>query len=111
MMFMSAQGYGIENNVLNQDNQSEICMEKNGNISFTGKSRHINIRYFFVKDRIEKGEMAVEHCPTHLMLADLCTKTFIGDMFGKLRSVIMRNKFISDLDPAILKSIKKCVGI
>ena len=29
MMFMSAQGYGIENNVIYQDNQSTIRMEKN----------------------------------------------------------------------------------
>ena len=30
MMFMSAQGYGIENNVIYQYNQSTMCMDKNG---------------------------------------------------------------------------------
>ena len=68
-MFMSAQGYGIENNVIYQDNQSAIRMEKNGRNSCTGKSIHIHIRYFFVKNRIKIGEIKVEYCSTHLMLA------------------------------------------
>ena len=53
-MLMNAQGYGIEKTVIYQDNHSEICMEKNGRNLCTGNSRHIHIRYFFVKDRIDK---------------------------------------------------------
>ena len=70
IMFMGAQGYAINNNVIYHDNQSAICMDKNGRNSCTGHSRHIHIRYFFVKDRIDKGEIRVEYFPTHLMLAD-----------------------------------------
>ena len=70
-MFMSAQGYGIDKNVIYQDNQSVMQMEKNGRNSCTGKSRHIHIRYLFVKYRIDKGDMKVGYCPTHLLLADL----------------------------------------
>ena len=55
MMFMSEQGYGIENNVIYQDNQSAMNMEKDGRNSCTVKSRHIHIRYFFVKNRIKKA--------------------------------------------------------
>ena len=39
-----------------QDNMSVMKMEKNGQNSRTGNYRHINIRYFFVKDRAEKGD-------------------------------------------------------
>ena len=53
MNFLKAQGYyDLNHNVVFQDNESAIRMEKNGCNSCTGNSRHIDIRYFFVKDRI-----------------------------------------------------------
>ena len=64
-----------------------------------------------MKDRIDKGEMRVEYCPTHLMLADLFTKPLMGELFRKLRDVIMVYTYIFDLDPTLLQSIKERVGI
>lgn len=49
LMFLEEQGYGIKENVIYQDNQSAMLMEKNGRTSCTGNSRHINIRYFLSK--------------------------------------------------------------
>ena len=69
-MFMEAQGYKLMSNTIYQDNQSTIRMAKNGKNSCTSNSRHINIRYFFVKDRVDKGECTIEYCPTIHMLAD-----------------------------------------
>ena len=74
IMFMSKQGYEIKDNLLYQDNQSAILMLKNGRNSCTRNSRHINIIYFFVKDRIDKKEIRVEYCPSLIMLADFFTK-------------------------------------
>ena len=82
--FLDAQGYGIKDNVVYQDNQSTIHMAKNGRDSTTGNSRHINIRYFFVKDRIDKGEMRVDYLPTNVMLADYFTKPLMGKRFMDL---------------------------
>jgi hypothetical protein len=109
MMFMGAQGYGIENNVVYQDNQSCIRMHINGRNSCTGNSRHINVRYFFVKDRINKGELKVEYCPTLLMIADYFTKPLMGARFRELRAVIMGHKSIYDLNPKWLQPIKERV--
>ena len=86
-------------------------MEKNGRNSCTGNSRHVNIRYFFVQDRIAKGEMRVEYCPTLLMLADYFTKPLNGKRFRELRSVIMGHKSIYDLDPSLLHPTKERVKI
>ena len=108
---MGAQGYAIKNNIIYQYNQSAIRMEKNGRNSCTGNSRHIHIRYFFVKYRIEKEEIRVEYCPTHLMLADFFTKPLMGELFRKLRDIIMGCTSIFDLDPTLLQSIKERVGI
>ena len=111
IMFMGAQGYAIKNNVIYQGNQSAIHMDKNGWNSCTGNSRHIHIRYFFVKDRIDKGEMWVERYPTHLMLAHFFNKPLMGELFGKLRSIIMGYTSIFELDLTLLQSIKEHVGI
>ena len=94
---MGAQGYHIKHNVLYQDNESAIRMERNGRNSCTGNSRHVHIRYFFVKDRIDKGEVSVKYCPTYQMLADYFTKPLQGRMFGIYRDVLMGWKHISTL--------------
>jgi hypothetical protein len=49
--FMEAQGYGVTT-ILNQDNQSTIKLCKTGKASSGKGTLHINIRYFFITDRI-----------------------------------------------------------
>ena len=73
VMYYETQGYEITKNVLLQDKESEIKMEKNGQESFTGNSIHIIIRHFFIKYRVDKEEIEVQFFPTHLMIADYFT--------------------------------------
>ena len=87
--FLEYQGYDIKNKILYQDNQSAIKMEKNGRNSCTGNSRHIDIRFFFVKDRVDSGDINVEYCPTNKMLADFFTKPLQGTVFKNFRSTVM----------------------
>lgn len=53
-------------------------LEINGRNSCTGNSCHISIRYFFVKDRVDNKEFAIEYCPTKEMIADYFTKPLQG---------------------------------
>ncbi|CAI7743822.1 unnamed protein product [Closterium sp. NIES-54] len=54
------------------DNQSAIRIaNKNG---FANQTKHIALRYFFVKDEIEKGRLELSYCPTSEMAADYLTK-------------------------------------
>ena len=92
--FLHAQGYKVHDNVLYQDNTSAIKMHKNGWMSCSKKSRHIAITYFFIKDRHDKGEFTIKHCPTTLMLADYHSKSLQGKLFRDFRSVIMGHKTI-----------------
>jgi len=69
-------------------------MKKNGRNSCTGNSRHIAIRYFFVKDRVDKGEFTIDYCSTECMLADFFTKPLQGALFVKSREVIMGWKHV-----------------
>jgi hypothetical protein len=87
--FMEAQGYGIRENIVYQDNQSAILMEKNGKASSSKRTKHINIRYYFVTDRIRKKDLTVEWCPTGDMIGDYMTKPNQGALFTKFRDQIM----------------------
>jgi len=87
--FMEAQGYKAEQTILNQDNTSAILLEKNGRESSGKNSRHINIRFFFIKDRIMNGNLEVNYCPTDDMVADYMTKPLQGAKFYRFRKIIM----------------------
>ena len=108
-LFMEAQGYRIKRYTLFQDNESAIKMEKNGKDSCTGRSRHIDVRFFFVKDRVDKGELEIEFCPTHLMIADYFTKPLQGRQFTLFRDLIMGYKHIDDILSEIRSAAKERV--
>ena len=72
-------------------------MQKNGRNSCTGNSRHIKIRYFWIKNRIDEKEVRVEYLPTDMMLADFFTKPIQGVKFRELRSYIMGWKSLKTL--------------
>jgi hypothetical protein len=85
---MEAQGYGVTT-VLNQDNQSMIKLSENGKASSGKGTCHINIRYFFITERIARKEVAIQYCPTKQMVADYFTKPLQGVLFYKFRDQIM----------------------
>ena len=87
--FMMAQGYNVVDNVLYQDNKSAMLLEKNGKASSSKRTKHIHIRYFFITDRIEQGELSVGWCPTGDMIGDFMTKPLQGALFDKFRDQIM----------------------
>ena len=92
--FLLHQGYIVEEHNLMQDNQSAMRIKKNGWKSCTGNSRHISIRYFFVKDRIDKKEVTLHYCPSEKMLADYYTKPLQGKVFRMFWKVIMGHESI-----------------
>ena len=112
--FLEKQGYKMSKNILMQDNKSAMKLEENGRNSCTGNSRHIDIRYFFVKDRVNKNEIKIEYCPTEIMLADFFTKPLQGSLFKFFRDIIMGYKSIEAVLPDTYKitlspKIKECV--
>jgi hypothetical protein len=52
-------------------------------------TRHIDIKYFYVKDYVERGRLVVQQKPTELMIADFFTKPLHGERFVWLRNIIM----------------------
>ncbi len=74
--------------ILFQDNQSTIRLLKNGKSS-SDRTKHIKIRYFWLKDRVDVKDILVEYMPTEEMIADILTKPLQGDLFIKLRKALM----------------------
>ena len=67
--FLEGQGYQITDNIVYQDNQSAMLLEKNGVQSSSKRTRHLDIRYFFVTDHIQGDQLTMEYCPTGKMWA------------------------------------------
>jgi hypothetical protein len=87
--FLESQGFIVDNAILYQDNKSAMLMERNGKLSSGKQTKHVNIRYFFIKDRISSGEIEIEYCPTDNMLADYLTKPLQGSKFTIFRDMIL----------------------
>ena len=66
-----------------EDNQSAISMAKNP--QFHGRSKHINIKYHFIREQVCNGKIRLIYCPTEDMLADLFTKGIGSEKFERLR--------------------------
>ena len=88
-LFMEAQGYEVKKNILYQDNKSTILLLKNGKRSSGKRTRALNIRYFFLTDQQDKGNLEVLYCPTGDMLGDFMTKPKQGKAYQRFRRAIM----------------------
>ena len=54
-----------------EDNQSCINLVQNGK---TERTKHIETKFFYVRDLHDKKKIIIKYCPTEDMLADLLTK-------------------------------------
>ena len=88
-LFLDAQGYEVDQNILYQDNKSTILLEENGKQSSGKWTRAINTRYFFLTDQIEKGNLQVKYYPTGQMIADYMSKPLQGAKFEQFRRALM----------------------
>ena len=65
-----------------EDNQATIMMAKSG--SSTKRTKHIDIKYHFIKEQINNGVINLQYCETNSMIADLFTKPLQKIKFQEL---------------------------
>ena len=105
LIFVLNVKYSTNESIIYQDNKAAMLLEKNGKASSGKRTKHINVRYFFVTDRIAKGEVKVEWCPTEDMTGDFWTKPLQGAQFRRFRDLIMG--VVPQPDPRSEKTKKK----
>jgi hypothetical protein len=88
MYYLEFQNYTQSPIILFQDNQSTMVMANKGKGN-PSNSKHINIRYFYIKELIDAYLITLKYCSTSEMKADLMTKPIIGNQFKILRGMIL----------------------
>jgi hypothetical protein len=73
----------VEGSVMYQDNKSAIMSMEKGGGSFK-RTKHIKIRYFWLKALVDEGLLRFEYVQTAEMVADMLTKPLIGPVFQYL---------------------------
>ena len=86
---MIDQGYDMEPSLLYQDNMSAILLETNGRASSSKWTKHFKVKYYLIKDKVDRGEVTIKHCPTEQMWTDINTKLKQGAVFWAFRGHVM----------------------
>jgi hypothetical protein len=86
--FLEGQGYVMPPTLVGQDNMATIASLLKG--APTGdRSRHVNIRNFWLQQEVENKELSIEYVPTTEMIADCLTKPLQGELFVKMRRLLL----------------------
>ena len=78
--FLVMQGYRMSPVIVYQDNMSTMALISRGR-SGAERTRHVAIRYFWTKERVDNGEMRIVHKGTKEMYANVLTKPLQGSKF------------------------------
>jgi predicted aldo/keto reductase-like oxidoreductase len=78
-------GYKLSKNPLLCDNESAIHMADN--LVDHSRTKHIDIRYHFLRDHQQKGDIEIAYVSTHKQLDDIFTKLLDEKTF-----IILRNE-------------------
>ena len=86
------------------DNQAAIAISNNP--VFHNKTKHFNIKLFFLREVQQKGEVKLLYCKTEDQLADLFTKALPKAKFEQLRSRLG----VCSATDARRSVVKECLG-
>ena len=70
-------------NNVREDNQGAIAIARNP-VSHS-RTKHIDIKYHYIREAIQSEDIDLEYCPTEMMVADILTKPLPRERFETLR--------------------------
>ena len=79
--------------------------------STSHRTKHIAVRYFFIKEKIDDGEIEMEYTPTLQMLVEMFIKPQQGELFRVMRAKVLECcviYFIKDVELLGAKTIRVC---
>ncbi len=71
-LFMDELGFKQETTILHEDNQACIILSKNPQSH--NRTKHIQVRFHFIREKVASQEIAMQYIPTKSQLADIFTK-------------------------------------
>jgi hypothetical protein len=86
--FVSCEDITLPATTVNEDNKACMDLVAAGK-STSSRTKHIRMRYFFVKQHVTSGEIVLRWCETAEMLADFLRKPLTGAQFIELRGEIV----------------------
>lgn len=89
LYFIKAQGILTNRICLYQDNKSTILLANHGQMSSSKRTKHLKAKCFFIADRVNDGEVTIEHLPIEEMCIDVNTKPNEGKRFRMDRAKLM----------------------
>ena len=79
--------FGMVSPIIYEDNQSTIKLVENP--VFHKRSKHVDIKYHFVRELVENNTLAIQYVPTSDNIADIFTKPLVFSVFTRLRSAFL----------------------
>ena len=81
---LSELGAPVSSVTMMEDNQGAIALAKNPIAH--ARTKHIDIRYHYIREAVQDGLVELQYCPTKEMVADLLTKPLPKESFQRLRT-------------------------
>ena len=88
------------------DNKSAIAMAVNN--SAHQSSRHIRLRYHFIREQVEDGTLTLQWVPTGQQLADVLTKPLHGQAFRQWRDRLVSLPAVSSNSSSLSSQVTQC---
>ena len=82
-------GYKQGTTTIFQDNTSTITMAYMGRGSSGSRTRHIDIKYFYIKQFLDSKDLEIDHLGRENMVADFFASPRQGSVFRRFRGIIM----------------------
>ncbi|EWM20518.1 putative polyprotein [Nannochloropsis gaditana] len=80
-----------EPTMIMEDNQA--CIAMSNNPIKHKRTKHIHVRYHFVREKVESKEVELVYIPTQHQLADILTKPLLSIRFVMIRDRMMGHEF------------------
>ena len=88
--FLSELGYPPSTpTIIYEDNKSAINITQNGNDK--GRTKHMDIRYYCIRELVQNRHISVTYRPSSQMTADILTKPLDSKLFLAHRTALLGN--------------------
>ena len=93
--------------VFYENNQAVISLMLKSDFNYQTKSKHISVRYQFLKEQVRNNVIVFRYIPTELQLADIFTKPIIGERFFYFRDCLLGRTPTKHLPPESVKTYEQ----